>query len=213
MHLTPLQRQAEPARRPVPAPAAPAKSGGGLSVTQVAIDLLTPIGAGIAAEQLQRTFLKRGNVPAALMAFAGAAAVKSLTDGTVQVVRNKINGEDWDKGVAHRMVNGAFGGAVVGAMTLLGPRLQKSIHARVPSLSPTAQVAAASFGTGFIGAGTRAVVDQDTWKDGFAPGILRVGVNATINGSIGACSGGLIKTITTAKILPKVKWLPYPFNA
>lgn len=212
MHLTPLSRQVAPARRPAVAPA-PKTDGGGLSVTQVAIDLLTPIGAGMAAEQLQKAFLKRGNVPAALMAFAGAAAVKSLTDGTVQVVRNTINGDDWHKDLTNRLVNGAFGGAVVGAMTLLGPRLQKAIHARVPTLSPTAQVAASSFGCGFIGASTRAVVDRDTWKNGFAPGLLRVGVNGTLNGTIGACSGGLIKTITSAKILPKVKWLPYPFNA
>jgi hypothetical protein len=216
MTLTPLTRtQPVPVRPLTPAAtgAANQKAAKGLQVTQIAIDLLTPIGAGIVAEQLYKSTLKRGNVPAALFAFAGAAAVKSLTDGTVQVVRNKINGDDWQKDLRHRMVNGAFGGAVVGAMTLLGPRLQKGIARQVPGLSPTAQVAAASFGTGFIGAGTRAVVDQDTWKEGFAPGLLRVAVNGTINGSIGACSGGLIKTITNTKFFPKVKWLPYPFNA
>jgi hypothetical protein len=218
MTLTPLTRtHMVPVRPSAVSPAATGltnkKAESGLQVTQIAIDMLTPIGAGIVAEQLYKSTLKRGSVPAALIAFAGAAAVKSLTDGTVQVARNKINGDDWHKNLQHRMVNGAFGGAVVGAMTLLGPRLQKGIARTVPGLSPTAQVAASSFGTGFIGASTRAAVDQDTWKEGFAPGLLRMAVNGTINGSMGACSGGLIKTITSSRFMPKVKWLPYPFNA
>lgn len=202
-----MQVQASAPLTPV---SAPARSFG---VGRTVMDIAVPIGAGIVAETLIKGMARRGPVPAVLAGIAGAAGFTAAVEGGVQVARNAISGQALSTGVAARMADGVRSGAISGGVTALSPYIERGITRRFSTLHPIAHVALANATGAAIGGALRTATTAETWQYGAARGLRRVGAMAGLNAATGIVGGVAIKSATHFRLLPKVSWLPYPFNA
>lgn len=157
-------------------------------------ELALSIGAGVAADRLHKSLFKQGPIPAILGGIAGAAALKSVAKGTVQVADNALNDRDVLDRVDQAMLEGLRTGAIDGALAIAGRPIAGQVARWLPNAGIVKQAMATGAAMGTLGGTAHAASTPATWQDGVTAGVTQVAVA----GGIGAATGLVIGGVTGA---------------
>lgn len=207
--LKPLQRTLAPLAKSIN----PSSDNEVRGTARIALDVILPTTTSIVADQVLRSTMKSGKVQAIALSFVASAATHALSEGAVQVIKNKIDGLPWDNKLGIRALRGAQGGVFIAASNLAGPWIQGGIARRYTRMNPIVQVGLANGTCAVAGTVVRMGADPDTWKDGFGAGLKRIGITSAVGAGTAVAVGAGIKGLATIPSVGRVfQKLPYPFS-
>lgn len=179
------------------APQAPAETKWTSKAGRLATEIGLSIGTGIAADRLKKSLAKHGPVPAVLGAVVGAASLKSVAKGSIEVVSNLKNDRTWHENVGDQMLDGLRTGAVDASLGLLSGTISKGVAAKMVHAGIVARSAVTGMVTGTLGGTAHSATDPKTWQEGAGPGAVKVGISAgtglVVGGALGAVGGFVMK--------------------
>jgi hypothetical protein len=180
---------------------------------RIALDVLLPITTGIVADQILKSSLKSGKAQAIVLSLVGSAAVHAVTEGAVQVVKNRMDGLPWDNRLGIRALRGAQGGAFIALGNLVGPAIQGGVAKRFSRMNPILLVGVSN-ATAAVACGVvRLSADPDTWRNGAVAGLKRIAITNGINAGTAMLAGSGIKGLAIIPSVGRVfQKLPYPFS-
>jgi uncharacterized protein YycO len=169
----------------------------GERVGHAAVNIALSVGTGIAADQLRKSALRLGSVQSVVVGLAGAAAVKAVGEGSVQVISNLRHDRKWNADLGHKMLDGARTGTIDGALTFVAAPIARGVGARMPQLGTIARHATTGLVMGTLGGAAYSATDRQTWNKGAGEGLKQVGISTAIGAAggaiIGAGTGAVMK--------------------
>lgn len=164
---------------------------------RLATEMGLSIGTGIAADRLRKSLAKHGPVPAVVGAVVGAASLKSVAKGSIEVVSNVRHDRSWHENVGDQMLDGLRTGTIDASLGLLSGTISKGVAAKMVHAGIVAKSAVTGMVTGTLGGTAHSATDPKTWEDGAGPGAVKVGVSAgtglVVGGVLGAATGLVVK--------------------
>lgn len=157
-------------------------------VVRWAVETGLSVGTGLVADTVHKHLLKKGAVPAAILAVGGAAALKAFAKGGMAAVDNQMSGRQLDEGVPEAMLGGFRTGLIDATHSLIAPSVVRHLGGK---LSPLAARALTGAGLWSVNGAVTAASAPGTWQAGAKQGLTKVGEEAAAGMATGVITGSL----------------------
>lgn len=146
------------------------------------------VGTGIAADAMHKALMKKGAVPAAVLAVGGAALLKATVKGGLEVASNAWSGHDLGEGVDRAVAEGFRTGLIDATHSLIAPNVVAHFKGK---LSPTMARALSGAVLWSVNGAVTAGTAPSTWEKGAQEGLETVGKGAGTGAVTGVITGPL----------------------